>query len=235
MERLTAKQIKKIIYGVTLSDGHIDERGRFELYSKHEEYAKYVGQVLGQITGVSVTFKVKKDKRGYLGYRVYTKPHPYFKNMRKHIYNVRKELNTYNVSRIDEEALAHIYMCDGYTEHAKNRKTNKVQNIGWFCLEAFPREELLLLQTRLKDVWGIETSLVRKPWGFGYRLRCGGENLQKLVSVIYPFVLGCFAYKTHLFYKGKGYILDLPNAEQYTKVYSCVEDIVRHSKKLERT
>ena len=126
-------------------------------------------------------------------------------------------------------------MCDGYTEHAKNRKTNKVQNIGWFCLEAFPREELLLLQTRLKDVWGIETSLVRKPWGFGYRLRCGGENLQKLVSVIYPFVLGCFAYKTHLFYKGKGYILDLPNAEQYTKVYSCVEDIVRHSKKLERT
>lgn len=229
MERLTSKEIKKVMYGVCLSDGHIEPRGRFQLYSKHEEYARHVGRVLEQISGVNVNFRVRNDKRGYVGYTVDTNSHPYFRNIRDHIYDVRKELNNYNVSRLDEVALAHIYMCDGYTEHAKNRKTNKVQNIGWFCLEAFPKEELEILQKHLEDRWGIKTSLVKKPWGFGYRIRCGGENLQKLISVIFPYIIDCFKYKTILFYKGKEYVLDLPNAEQYIRFYECIEDIVRYS------
>lgn len=230
MERLTAKEIKKIMYGVCLSDGHIEPRGRFQLYSKHKEYIEYICWVLSQITHVNATFRVRNDKRGYVGYSVDTNCNAYFKTMRKHTYGVRKELTTYNISRIDAQALAHIYMCDGYTEHAKNRKLGKVQNIGWFCLEAFPKEELELFQGHLKSTWGIETSLIKKPWGFGYRLRCGGDNLQKLISTIYPYILDCFKYKTDLFYKEKAYVLDLPNAEQYVKQYSCIEDIVRHSK-----
>jgi len=230
MERLTASQIKKVVYGVCLSDGHIEPRGRLSLYSKHEEYVRHVGGVLEQISGAVVKFRVINDKRGYVGYNIDTHVHPYFKNIRGKIYNVRKELTPYTVSRIDEVALAHMYMCDGYTEHAKNRKTNKIQNIGWFCLEAFPDYELELLQKHLLETWGVGSSLVKKPWGFGYRIRVGGENLQKLISTIYPHTIDCFKYKTVLFYKGKEYVLDLPNAEQYTKFYSCVEDIVRHSK-----
>lgn len=235
MERLTAKQIKKIMYGVCLADAHIEPRGRFQLYSKNLEYADYVAGVLNQITGVDAHVRVKKDKRGYVGYIVSTNCHVYFKKLREKVYQGRKILTDYTVSRIDEEALAHIYMCDGYTEHAKNRKTNKVQNIGWLCLEAFPKEELEILQEKLRAQWGIESSLVKKPWGFGYRIRVGGENLQKLISIIHPFILNCFEYKTILFYKEKKYVLDLPNAGQYIRQYECVEDIVRHSGKPEKT
>lgn len=229
MERLTAKQIKKIMYGVSLADGHIEERGRFQLYSKHLEYVEHIAKVLVQITGIKVNVRTRNDKRGYVGYTVETNTHPYLKTLREHVYGVRKELNQYTVSRIDELSLAHMYMCDGYTEHSKNRKTNKTQNIGWFCLEAFPKEELELLKDRLYSVWGVKSSLVKKPWGFGYRIRIGGENLQKFISLIQPHVLDCFKYKTILFYKGKEYVLDLPNAEQYIRFYECVEDIVRYS------
>lgn len=232
MKLLTAKEIKKIVIGITLSDGCIDVANqRFDFYSKEEEYAKYVYEVLSQITGMKVSFKVKEDKRGYTGYRVWTNKHAYWKNLGTKIYGVRKELTTYICKRIDAEALAHIWMCDGYLEHSKNRKLGKVQNIGWLCLESFPKEELQLLQTQL-DSMGIQSSLVKKPWGFGWRVRIGGESLQQLISSVYPYILPCFKRKTPLFYKKKESAnMSLSNAEQYIFQYSCIEDIVRHSQR----
>jgi hypothetical protein len=231
MERLSSKTIKKIMLGVAVADGHISDRGRLDFYSKHEEYATFVYNVLQQITHIKPKFYIKKDKRGYVGFRVTTKNSSYFKGIYDKLYDGRKKLSKYIISRLDEQSLAHIYMCDGYTEHAKNRKTNKVQNIGWFCLEAFDKPELEMFQDMLLKNWGIESSLVRKPWGFGYRIRVGGKNLQKLISVMSPYFLDCFRYKLTLFYKGKEYVEDLPNAEQYISFYENVEDIVRYSQK----
>lgn len=229
MKRLTAKEIKKILLGVVLSDGYIDQKGnRFELYSKSLEYAEFITGVIQQISGMSVRLSVKNDKRGYIGYRVSTKSHPYWNNMKQYVYKARKNLNSYNVARLDEQSLAHIWMCDGYLEHAKNRKLGKVQNIGWFCLEAFPKEELELFQNRLKE-FGIESSLTKKPWGFGYRVRIGGINLQRFISLIYQFVLPSFNHKTILFYKEKESAdMSLSNAKHYIQEYECIEDIVRH-------
>lgn len=237
MKLLTASEIKKILIGVVISDGYIDTvNQRFDFYSVEESYAKYIYEVISQISGMGVTFKVKHDKRGYTGYRVFTKKHAYWKNMSDYLYAGRKELNQYSVSRIDEQCMAHIWMCDGYLEHSKNRRIDKVQNIGWFCLESFPKEELELLQNHMLTKFGITSSLVKKPWGFGYRLRIGGASLQKFVSMVYPFILDCFRYKTSLFYKQKGFCdMTLPSAEQYIIEYKCIEDIVRYSKKLERT
>lgn len=230
---LSAKRIKKIILGVALSDGHIDTNNhRFDFYSSKEEYAKYIYQTLRNISGLSVKFQVKHDKRGYTGYRVITRKHAYWKNLGDKVYCGRKELNSYTVSRVDEEALAHIWMCDGYLEHAKNRKTNKVQNIGWFCLEGYPPKELDMFRKHLKDRWNISSSLVKKPWGYGSRIRVGGKNLQRLVSLVFPYILDCFKYKTSLFYKSeKSVDWSLPSAKQYIHFYECVEDIVRHSQK----
>lgn len=229
MQRLSASEIKKILFGILLSDGNIrPDSYRFDLYNKNEDYIRYVQSVLNQVSGVYSTFSVKEDKRGYTGYRVWTKGHAYFKNLYDLFYDGRKVLNEYVCSRLDAQALAHVWMCDGYLEHAKNRKTNKVQNVGWFCLESFPKEELQLFQNRLLEL-GVESSLVAKPWGFGYRIRIGGENLQRFVSIIYPYILDCFRYKTVLFYKDKQSAnLSLPSAEQYIVTYTSIEDIVRY-------
>jgi len=231
MKLLTAAEIKKIVIGIVISDGSIDvSNSRFDLYSKEEDYAKHVYSVLTQITGMKVTFKVKYDKRGYTGYRVFTTKHAYWKNLGDKLYCGRKELNKYIVDRIDALSLAHIWMCDGYLEHSKNRKLGKVQNIGWLCLESFPKEELEILQEHLQCTFGISSSLIKKPWGFGYRIRIGGENLQKFISLIYNYILTCFKYKTTLFYRQNGYVnMTLPSAEQYICNYDSIEDIVRYS------
>lgn len=236
MKLLTAKEIKKIVYGIVISDGSIDMKGqRFDLYIKHKEYAEYVYFALSQITGMDVHLKLKRDKRGHEGWRVWTRKHAYWKNIGNKLYTGRKTLSKYVCDRLDPQTFAHIWMCDGYLEHSKNRRKNTVQNIGWFCLESFDKEELELLQNRLLD-FNIKSSLIRKPWGFGWRIRIGGENLQRFISMIYPYILDCFKYKTVLFYKSKTPVLtELSSAEQYVELYSTIEDIVRHPMKVGKT
>lgn len=228
MKSLTAREIKKKLMGVIATDGYIDiKNNRFEFYSKSKQLSDDISQTLACITGCHVNYKYDLKNKGH---RIWTRKHAYFKYMGDKFYSNRKELNSYVVNRLDQQSLAYMWMCDGYLEHSKNRKKNKIQNIGWFCLEAFPKEELELLQQKLLT-YGIQTSLVSKPWGFGYRIRIGGHNLQKFISLIYPHILSDFYYKTVLFYKGKEHVLNLPSAEHYVKYYNVVDDIVRHSQK----
>ena len=235
---MEAKRIKKIMLGVLLSDGSLDiNTRRFDLYSKQEDYAKYIQSTFDNLTHTRFSMKETYDKRfGVTGYRVWSTKSKYLSKMYDHFYpnNGRKVLSKYIADRLDAEALAHIWMCDGYLEHAKNRKKNKVQNIGWFCLESFPKEELQLLLDRL-NTFGIEGSLISKPWGFGYRIRLGGENLQRFIALVYPYILDCFKYKTVLFYKKKSTALELSSAEHFVKYYNEVDDIVRYSSKEETT
>ena len=224
---LTAKEIKKILLGIVLSDGHIDRKNqRFEFYSKSKLFIDFVSNVLSGITGVTINYKYDAKNNGH---RIWTKKHAYFKHLGKVCYSsTRKELNTYNVSRLDLMSIGMMWVCDGYLEHALNRKTNKVQNIGWFCLEAFPKEELELFQKQLLS-FGISSSLVKKPWGFGYRIRIGGENLQRFISAIYDYIHPDFRYKTILFYKSeKNFDMGLPSAGHIFQKYENCEDIVRH-------
>lgn len=236
MKLLTAKEIKKIVIGIVLSDGYIDMKNqRFELYTKEEEYAKYVYSVLSQITGMYVTIKVKTNLKGHVGFIVWTRKHAYWKNIGEKIYFGRKSLTSYITSRLDSEALAHIWMCDGYLERAKNRKTNTVQNLGWFCLEAFTYEELLLFCRRLKEL-GIDSVLVKKPSGFGWRPKVSGHSLQVLISLVYKHILPCYSYKTALFYKNKENAdMNLSSAEHFIREYNEVDDIVRYLAKAKIT
>ena len=228
---MEARFIKKALYGIIASDGGIHGKGRFSLYSAKEDFCNHVYQLCSSLTHWKGGTYVRHDKRfDVYGYNVYSKNSRYFQKFQSVFYpNGRKQLTNYSVDRFDEISYAYIWMCDGYLEHSKNRKINKIQNIGWLCWEAFPKEELELVQKSLKDKWGIDSSLVKKPWGFGYRIRIGGINLQKFISMVYPYIINCFKYKTILFYRGKEYCdMTLPNAEHIIQVYNDVEDIVRH-------
>jgi len=231
----SSSELKKIILGIGVSDAHIETRGRLDMYSKHPEYINYLHNTLSHLTHTEFKKHTKRDKRGYVGYRLFSTTSKYLQKFRKILYpNGEKELTPYVVNRLDKESFAHIWMCDGYLEHNKNRKSDKCQNIGYLCLEAFPLDQLELIVEKLKE-FGIESSYKKVPWGFGYRIRIGGENLQKFISMVYPHILPCFKYKTELFYKRKDQCLDLPSAEQYIIEYNSIEDIVRYLEKSKKT
>lgn len=232
MKRINSKEIKKVLYGVILSDGCIDQSRRFDLYNIHEEYVILISNYLNSITNTRTSIYKKYDKRftDSIGYRLTTNGNKYFSKFREMFYtNGRKTLTKYICDRLDFQALAHVWMCDGYMYHAKNPKENKIQNIGYFCLEGFPRDELQLFVNRLSEL-GINSRLEKVAWGFGFRPKISGIDLQKFVDKIYPYIIPCFQYKTFLYYKSSKYLdSDLQSAEQFVKYYERIEDIVRHS------
>lgn len=237
VERLTTSRIKNIIYGVLISDGYIDPNFRFDLFNKHPEYTQYFYQVLKQVTGLNPSYNEAFDKRynRVMGYRTWTKSnHPYLRKLRGSCYiQGEKVLDESLFFRLTPEALAHVWMCDGYLEVKKNRRENKVQNVGWFCLESFYDYELQSMIDYLYDTYGIQATLAKCRWSKGFRIRLGGKNLQKFVSMIYPFILPIFLYKVELYYKAATlektrYVdLGLPNAEHIFRTYENCEDIVR--------
>lgn len=234
MNELSSKRIKKILIGVILSDGHIANTGksaRFDLYSKKEEYALYIKDVLNNLTGSFPIIYRKTDKRfSTSGFRVYSKSSRYFKKLLDIFYlDGVKKLSRYVVKRLDPEALAHVWMCDGMLHFKWNKKRDSVQIHGYFCLESFEKEELEVLIDHLNSL-GITASLLKVRWGKGYRIKITGEELRKFISLIYDFVLPCFKYKCNLYYKSAEVLKDLPKTEQFVTIYdnlSQIEDIIR--------
>jgi hypothetical protein len=241
MKRLNSKEIKKALFGLVLTDASIFIK-RFSIYTKEKEFAENIEYILKNISGVEkINNKINIDKRWnppIIGWRVWTTNHPYFEKIYKIFYSeTRKHITPYIVSRLDEIAFAYAWMGDGYLEHHKNRKSNSIQNLGYFCLESFPPEELELIIKRLK-YYSINSRLSKysgkKTSGYGYRIKITGLDLQKFIDTIYPYILDCFKYKTKLYYKNANieskYILNnLSNTEHIILNYDNVEDIVRHS------
>jgi hypothetical protein len=234
-DRKTSKEIRDILYGVVLSDGHIDLiNQRFDLYNKQESYIYYIADVLKQISGCFVRAKYKEDSRGYIGYRTWTRRHSYFKTLGEELYPYGvKALTKYNVSRLSAESIAHIWMCDGSLQHVKNKARNTVQNKGVIHFQSFSVEENTLLLNHIEEQFNIKGSLHisdNKAIGGKHNLiTFYGKNLQKLISSIYPYILDDFKYKTILFYKDDRYVdYSLPSAEQYIAKYNSIDDIVRH-------
>lgn len=232
MKKLNSKEIKKVLFGIVLTDGSAIGKN-FSIYTKDEVFANHVCEILDNISGIYKIHKLKYlDKRfpNSTGWKVWTTNHVYFEKLNKIFYSTeRKHLTSYIANRFDEIAFAYAWMCDGYLEHQKNRKENKIQNRGWLCLESFPKEELEILVERLK-YYNIDSRTSPVEWGFGYRIQISGKNLQKFIDMIYPFILDCYKYKTILYYKSFDYVLDdLFNTEQIIRLYNNTDDIVRHS------
>jgi|WetSurSiteA1Bulk_404760.scaffolds.fasta_scaffold01479_6 hypothetical protein len=235
MKKLNSKQIKKALLGITLTDGSCIGQ-RFSIYLKNEEFVNDINFILNNISGISKIHKKEIIDTRFnppaVGYKLWTTNHIYFGKLNKIFYeNGRKRINKYIADRLDETAFAYAWMCDGYLEHQKNRKANKIQNRGWFCLESFPEEELNLIVDRLKH-YNIKSQISPVEWGYGYRIQISGLNLQRFIDMIYPYVLNSFKYKTIMYYKSTSskYVLDdLFNTEHIIKQYNNVDDIVRHS------
>lgn len=232
---LKSSEIKKSILGIVLTDGYIDGYGRFQFSSKYRDARDHVVQLFDQFPNNDAKIWTNDyfDKR----YSVYTYKmsanYPaYFHKMHQRIYiNGIKKLSRKTIYNIDERALSYMWMCDGYLQHQQNRSKNKIQNNGALCLESFTENELKEFISYSKERFDVEWYLKKVRWGNGYRPVTSGHNLQKLINIVYPYILPIFRYKTMLFYKTFDYCdTSLTNAEHIFVKYNTLqeyEDIVR--------
>ena len=236
----TSSEIKQAVLGLLLSDGSLDVRDRFSVCSKYSEFRNHIGSLFNQFPNndKKIWYNDYFDKRfDVYTYKVMATYPAYFAKFRNWCYPTgAKELTATVSNKIDARALAYIWMGDGYLTHAKNRKKDKIQNVGWFCLESFEEKQLIYFCDCMNEKYGLSLKTVITNNGRGRvpRIKTSGIGLQKLISLMYPYITNTFRYKTKLFYKTERYFDgSLPSAEHIFVKYSSIqeyEDIVRYSR-----
>jgi hypothetical protein len=236
----TSSEIKQAVLGILLSDGSLDKRNRFSVSSKYPDFRNHIGNLFNQFPNSSnkVWYNDYLDKRfNVYTYRVVATYPAYFAKFRDWCYpNREKELTALVSNKIDARALAYMWQCDGFLEHVKNRKKDKIQNIGWFCLESFEEKQLRYFCDCMNEKYSLDlkTVIVNNGRRRVPRIKTSGTGLQKLISLMYPYITETFQYKTKLFYKTERYFDgSLPSAEHILVLYNTIqeyEDIVRYSR-----
>lgn len=237
---LTSSEIKQSLLGLILTDAYLDKANRFVLSSKSIDFRNHCASLFASFPNSEkkVWLHSYEDKRFDTITHIMSASYPaYSIKFREWVYPTgKKELLKIAVDKLDERALAYMWMSDGYLEHAKNKQRDKIQNVGWFCLEAFEKEQLEYFCSTLNTKYDLDLRLSPVIWGKGYRVKVSGMGLQKFISLIYTYITPTFLYKTKLFYRTLRYCdYSLPSAEHYLVWYETIqdyEDIVDAYKKL---
>jgi hypothetical protein len=234
---LTSSEIKQSVLGLVLSDGYIDYKNRFCLTSKYSDFRNHCADLFIQFPNSDK--KIWKndyfDKRfGVYTYKMVASYPAYFDKFANWCYpDGKKELTKDVVHKIDARCLAYIWMGDGYLEHAKNRRADKIQNIGWLCLESFSFNELDYFSNFMNEKYNLTFKTVVSNTGRSRnpRVKIIGNGLQRFIDLVFPYITPTFQYKTWLFYKtDKRFDNTLSSAEHIFKYYTSIknyEDIVQ--------
>lgn len=236
----TSSEIKQIILGLLLTDGSLSKSKRFSVASKSIEFRDHCASLFASFPNSEKKIWLNSyyDKRfKTTTYSMAANYPAYFEKFKEWVYPKGiKELLPITVEKIDERALAYMWMGDGYLKHSINRKENKLQNVGWLCLEAFDKDQLKYFCEVINEKYQLDFRLSPVIWGKGYRVKMSGMGLQKFISLVYPYITETFKYKTKLFYRSLKYCdYSLPSAEHYLVWYQDIQDyeeIVETYKKL---
>lgn len=128
--------------------------------------------------------------------------HPYFKFLYKIFYNTGKKQVTINILKyLTIEGLALWYMDDGYIYYVASNSTRYLD----FATDGFDLYSCKNIKMYFKQYHNLECKIIEhkknKQSKVKYRIRFNAFNAQKLICLIYPYVLEEFKYKLDLKYK----------------------------------
>lgn len=191
---------RNIIVGSILGDGNLALYGR----SKHAHYREHGSdkQILYRKWKVQMLTQLdfKLSKNG----KLYSPSHPIYTDLYNKFYNNKvKSITKENIKLLDHPiGLACLYMDDGslVLNISVSKKSNKIYitpRVYLYSLN-FTKEENIILKNHIKEQFGIEFKLKKRPDGNNYILEIGKRNaLMKFINLIKPYVeqIHCMIYK----------------------------------------
>lgn len=214
----TRKELRACIFGTLLGDSYLTSYGHFKCEQVTLELINLKRKILEELLGHTLNLGSRQRDNQFIngrkitGKRTYTVTacSPQFKKYYKVLYSTgRKKVTASLLRRLTPEAIALWIMDDGYLDFKKSSNTRYLR----ICTDSYTVQEHNLIIDYFKTI-GIECFIKYhksdknsepKP-----RITFNGNNAQKLVSMIYPYVLPCFYYKIDLKYQRMDSINILP-------------------------
>lgn len=195
---------RNIIVGSLLGDGSLALYGRSinAYYREHGcdeqiEYRKWKAKKLERLD-------FKFSDKGKYG-RVYSLSRERFTKLYNMFYiNRVKRLTQQNIKLLDHPiGLACLYMDDGTLVMDTSKKTNTIYvfpRITIYTLN-FTKEENIILQNYIKEVFNVSFILKYHPDGHNYCLQLNKiSEIMKFIDIVSPFVneINCMKYKINI-------------------------------------
>lgn len=152
------------------------------------DYIEWVEKTINEFTSTSKHTVIQRGNRKPL-INLISKTHPKFSVIRERLYiDSKKVLDPHQLTLMDAEALAIIFMADGGTGLDKGKYPEiKLHTKGYSYFDN------LALSKAIYDKLGIRTTVNRHNQY--YFLRVKTADLELFISTISPFVLPSFSYK----------------------------------------
>lgn len=191
---INEKQLSKLLYYFSGFDGGVYPSGkncRFVMNMREDnmDYISWVEHTIAQITNV-VTHKVPQRGNRSPLMCLTSHAHPRFTAIRERLYTPdgKKILDPHQLSLIDSEALAIIFMADGGTSLDKGKYPEiKLHTKGYSYFDN------LALSKAIYEKTGIRTSVNRHNQY--YFLRVKTTDLELFIKTVKPYILPSFSYK----------------------------------------
>lgn len=224
LNTLDIEEVKNALLGTIFADGSIGKirtdgsrngtNGELEVThtSRNLDYLKLIKGLLERIDGIRVKisehFKKSKTKT-YTLYRLTTNRHPWFTELRNHIYNSeriklfpREYIDKFNIL-----SLLFLYFDDGTLRVRYYEGTSKIRELRiTFCLDSFTLDELDYFREYLKNKYDIDTHVYRhskmNDCNRGFRVWMNTTNTNKFMNLIdsYYNLVPSMQYKFVKFY-----------------------------------
>jgi hypothetical protein len=202
-----------LLFGSLLGDGNLQtgNGGRTWRYralhqSLHKEYLFHKYEILKPLCGTDTSptlDRTEDDRTGRVYERWYfnTLTNPslnYFANM-FYMYDrgtnrwIKDVPSSSHVNRLlTPRALAYFFMDDGALKWLNHSNAMRI------CTESFSVDGVKRIQKALKELYGIKTTLTKKPLSsglIGYRIGIPEEASGPFRKVIQPYLVDCMKYK----------------------------------------
>lgn len=191
---INEKQLSKLLYYFTGFDGGVYPSGnncRFVLNMRedNQDYISWVESVINEFTSTNKHQVIQRGNRSPL-VCLTSKTHPKFSIIRERLYTPedKKILDPHQLTLLDAEALAIIFMADGGTNLDRGKYPEiKLHTKGYSYFDN------LALSKAIYEKTGIRTTVNRHNQY--YFLRVKTADLGLFIKTVSPFILPSFSYK----------------------------------------
>jgi hypothetical protein len=183
----------EVLIGTLLGDGHLELRRReaslkIEQSAAQEAYVQWKYEVFSEWVRKPPKLKVVFDKRTQRVYRKWwfnTLSHQELTEYHRAFYDSRRKRVPLNIA-LTPRSLAVWFMDDG------SRKSHECKGV-YFNTQAFDADDLRILQKKLSDTFGIQTTL--RGQRVGTQIYVPAEYVTILADVVTPYLVPCMQYK----------------------------------------
>lgn len=210
---MNSTELRGYLTGLILGDGTINkgvQKRSFEIKSINEDF---IMQIYKDITSCSDFDVMVKYVEAYTdknwvnhkaNYTLTIKAHPYFNKKYNYFYDDyrKRRITTESLHWLTLQGLANWYMSDGYICLVGKTKGFIRDRRVDLCTDRYKKEDVVKIQTYLKNKWGWDTSLIKRKTNqkVMYRLRFTKISAQDFLYQIHPYIVPSFHYKLDMAY-----------------------------------